>query len=60
MPGLLTNRPRPREAVAPSMPGVSSIRALGYLASADLTRPQSRGRGRRRGRGRELWVVAVT
>jgi hypothetical protein len=58
VPGLLTNRPRPREAVSPSIPGVPSIRALGYLGAADLTRPQSRGRGRREAWGGRGYLVA--
>src|SRR5258708_33461209 len=43
-------RPRPRKPPPPSTPEVPSIGALGYFGTADLTRPQSRGRGRRRGR----------
>jgi hypothetical protein len=59
VPGLLIDRPRPRprEAVPPSMPGVPSIGALGYLATTDLTRPQSRGRGRQAWAGRRYLVA---
>jgi len=41
-------------------PEVPSIRALGYFGTAELTRPQSRGRRRGRGRFRGMSLRSLT